>query len=145
MLRFAETARARDSLQPDHPFATSRSSSSGCCRCGLGFAQPLEARELIGDELALFVAADEDLEHRAAADVDELDRAGSALEERPIDEIDRRATGSANMAAEGAFAMDVEIAASLVAGWERRFGLEYAVLGVHDERHCAPECELAPD
>ena len=38
----------------------------------LGVAQPLEPGKLVCEQFALFIAPDEDLEHRAAVDVDEL-------------------------------------------------------------------------
>src|SRR3984885_15429657 len=61
---------------------------SECSR--LGVPQPLEAGELVCEQFALFVAPDKDLEHRPALAIDELQRAGPAAEEGPVDKIDWR-------------------------------------------------------
>jgi hypothetical protein len=73
---------------------------------------------LPSEQFALFVAPDKGLEHGAAIEVDELQRAGMAAEERPIDKLCRRASGNAQMSAKRAMTMDVEIAPGL-APWRQ--------------------------
>jgi hypothetical protein len=72
-------------------------SLSGCRR--LGVPQPLEADKLVCEQFALFIAPDKDLEHGAAIDVDELQRARSASKEWTVDKIDRGASRNAQVAA----------------------------------------------
>src|ERR1700677_2527714 len=102
---------------------------------GLSVTQPLEAGELLGKQLALFVAPDKDLEHRPAVDVDELQRAGPASKEWTVDKIDRGATRNAQMGAQRALPVNIEIATPLAPRRQRSLRFENAVLGMDDERH----------
>jgi hypothetical protein len=111
----------------------------------LGVAQPLEVGKLVCEQFALFIAPDKDLEHGAAVDVDKLQRAGPASEERPVDKIDRGASRNAEVAAKRALPMNIEIAARLAARRHRRLRFEHTVLRVNDERHRPPIDEVAPD
>src|SRR5580700_653415 len=57
------------------------------------------SEQLVCNQFALFIAPDKDLEHRAAVDVDELQRTGPASEKRSVDKIDRSASRNAQVAA----------------------------------------------
>ena len=110
-------------IRPTLASPTGRRLATSCSslRVRFGVAQALEAGELIGEQFPLFIAGDKDLEHRAAVDIDELQRAGPAPEEGPVDEIDRRASLDAQVAAERALSVNIEIAARLAPGGSGAF------------------------
>ena len=66
---------------------------------------------LIGFEFALLVAADENLEHDPAVDVEEQDRRRKLVHERAFDESNARATLVAQVAVKALAAGNVVIAA----------------------------------
>ena len=72
--------------------------------------QRAEFRELIGQQFALVVAADEHLEHDAAFRIEEHHRGRRAAHGRTLDEGDAGAALMAQMAVEGGRAGDVVIA-----------------------------------
>src|SRR5690606_7712651 len=78
--------------------------------------QLLEALDLIGLQRPVLVAADEDLEHRAAFLVEELDRHRFLAHERAAQEVDRLAVAGAQVAADGAVAVQVVEAVAELAG-----------------------------
>ena len=58
-------------------------------RCAKPVCQPAERRELIGQQVAFLVAADEHLEHDAVLDVEEQHRRLRPAEKRALDKADR--------------------------------------------------------
>src|SRR5262245_46718298 len=75
-------------------------------------AERAELRQLIGLELAFLVAADEDLEHDAAVDVEEHDERGKLAHEGALQEGKPAATLVPQMAVEAFRPHQVEIAAA---------------------------------
>jgi hypothetical protein len=99
----------------------------------------------VDQKFSLIVTRDEYLEHRTASKIEELNRAGSALEERPVDKIDRGATVGADMAAKWAVAVNIEIVFSHLPWRQRGFCLEHAVLGMDDEHDWPPRGHFSPN
>src|SRR4051812_4570785 len=109
------------------------------------FAQRLEPDELILFQAPILIATDEDLEHHAAILVDELHRAGALAEEGPVYEIDEPAAIQPQMSADGAVAMNVEVAAAQGSGRNAALALEDAVAGMDHEGNLAPTRQILPD
>src|SRR5580698_6509239 len=114
-------------------------------RSGLSGAKLLKPGKLAWDRLALLVAPDKDLEHGAAIEIDELQRAGPAAEEGTVDKIDRRAACDAQVAAKRTLAVNIEKSARLAPRWQWRLRLKDSVLSMDDEGHRPPIDEITPD